>query len=336
MKKFNTLEQSLYTPNKVHARPVMIFACLFLLLGSVRAQQDSTVPIADAPAAKAKVKPVKNTFESIWIIDNQTTLVPVKGTLEMDINHRFGTLGNGYDDMWGLFANSNIRLAMNYVPIKNLNVGFGLTKSNSLWDVNAKYAIITQTKGVYPVSVSYYFNAAIDTRDKAVIYDGTDIKNWTDRVLFFNQILISRKVTEKFSVQLAPSWSHQNAVSGYFTKNDSSGKATYSSMKHDHFALAVSARYKLTQVTSLMFNYDQPLTQHPSNNPNPNISFGFEFNTSNHSFQVFAGNYYYLNPQRNNMYNQNSPFSYTDKATGEKVKGGEFLIGFNITRLWNY
>lgn len=107
-------------------------------------------------------------------------------------------------------------------------------------------------------------------------------------------------------------------------------------MEHNHFAVAVSARFKLTQISSLIFNYDQPLTKHPSNNPNPNISLGFEFNTSNHTFQVFAGNYYYLNPQRNNMYNQNSPFSYTDKATGEKVKGGQFLIGFNITRLWNY
>jgi hypothetical protein len=68
----------------------------------------------------------------------------------------------------------------------------------------------------------------------------------------------------------------------------------------------------------------------------PNISFGFEFNTSNHSFQLFAGNFYYLNPQRNNLYNDSNPFGYTDKVTGEKVKGGQFRIGFNITRLWNY
>lgn len=298
------------------------------------AQEDSTA--AKTTLAPSKAKPIKNTFESIWIIDNQTTLVPVKGTLEMDINHRFGTVTTGYQDFWGLFANSNIRLGVNYVPVKNLNVGFGITKNSVLWDLNAKYAIITQTKGIYPVSVSYYFNAAMDTRKDPVIYDGSDIKNSSDRFSFFHQILISRKVTEKFSLQIAPSLSHQNAVSGYFTKNDSTGKETFTSMKHDHFALAISARYKLTQGTAIMINYDQPLTKHPGFNPNPNISFGVEFNTSNHSFQIFAGNFYYLNPQRNNLYNQNSPFTYTDNVTGEKVKGGQFLIGFNITRLWNY
>lgn len=34
-------------------------------------------------------KPVKNMFESIWIIDNQTVMVPFKNTLEFDIQHRF-------------------------------------------------------------------------------------------------------------------------------------------------------------------------------------------------------------------------------------------------------
>lgn len=306
---------------------------VFLLFSGNTMAQDST----DAAASlKSKPKPVKNTWGGIWIIDNQTTMVPVKGTLQMDINHRFGTVNNGYEDFWGFFANSNIRLGASYVPVKGLNVGIGITKINVLWDVNAKYAIITQTKGVYPVSVSYYFNAAADTRKDAVIYDGSPIKHTSDRFSYFNQILIARKLTDKLSVQVAPSWSHQNAVSGYYTKNDSTGQTIFGTMKHDHFAFAVSARYHLTNVTSLIFNYDQPLTKHPSNNPSPNLSFGFEFNTSSHSFQLFAGNFYYLSPQRNNLFNQSSPFGYTDNVTGEKVKGGQFRIGFNITRLWNY
>jgi Membrane bound beta barrel domain (DUF5777) len=94
-----------------------------------------------------------------------------------------------------------------------------------------------------------------------------------------------------------------------------------------------------------MLNYDQPITKHATNNPNPSLSLGVEFNTSSHSFQLFFTNYYYLNPAINNLYNRNNPFTYTDKAivddpattTDEsKVNGGRFLIGFNITRLWNY
>lgn len=316
--------------------PNCLFAFITLLVTGLLIQvslvaQDST-GATEITTAKIKMKPVKNTFQSVWIIDNQTVMVPVKGTFEMDIMHRFGTVQKGYDDFWGFFAPSNIRLGVSYAPVNKLNIGVGITKNNMLWDASAKYSIITQTKGRYPVSVTYYGDVAYDTRKDA---DKSIFKYQSQRLLFFNQIIIARKITDKFSIQVAPSVSHQNAVKGYYTKNDSTGTAKFSDMKHDHFAIAVSARYKLTNVTSVMVNYDQPLTKHATNNPNPNLSFGVEFNTSNHSFQLFAGNYSLLSPQRNNLYNSNSPFGYTD-VTGKKISGGKFLIGFNITRLWNY
>lgn len=304
--------------------------CLVLSHSTVNAQNDNDA--STEKPVKPKAKPVKNTFQSVWIIDNQTVMVPVKGTLEMDIMHRFGTVKKGYEDFWGFFAPSNIRMGVSYSPINNLNIGIGITKRNMLWDASAKYAIITQTPTKYPVSVSYYGNMAYDTRkDK----DKSIFKYRSQRMSFFNQLIIARKVTEKFSVQVAPSHSHQNFVNGYYTKNDSTGSATFKEMKFDHFALAFSARYKLTTVTSVMINYDQPLTKHATNNPNPNLSFGVEMNTSSHSFQLFVGNYTSLLPQQNNLYNKNSPFGYTD-FDDTKVKGGNFVIGFNITRLWNY
>lgn len=313
------------------ATSAYLIVCL-LLLNSAAFAQDSSI-VAATPELPAKQKPVKNTFQSVWIIDNQTVMVPVKGTFEMDIQHRFGTVEKGYQDFWGFFAPSNIRLGVSYVPIKKLNLGIGITKGNLLWDASAKYSLFTQTKGKYPVSLTYYGNMAVDTRKDV---DNSIFKYWEQRFSFFNQLIIARKVTDKFSIQIAPSVSHQNSVNGYYTKNDSSGTSIFDEMKHDHFAIAISGRYKLTNVTSFMINYDQPLTQHATNNPDPNISFGFEFNTSSHSFQLFCGNYYFMSPQRNNLFNTNTPFSYTDNITGEKIKGGQFLIGFNITRLWNY
>ena len=312
----------------------ILAACMMLFQERSFAQDSSAVATADTAATSgpSKTRPVRNTFQSIWIIDNQTVLVPVKGTLEMDIMHRFGTVQNGFQDFWGFFAPSNIRLGMNYVPIKKLNVGIGITKNSLLWDLNAKYSIITQTKGKWPVSVSYYSDVAHDTRKDP---DHTLFKYQSQRFSFFNQLIIARKVTSKLSLQIAPSISHQNSVSGYYTKHDSTGTTIFKNMKHDHFAIAFSGRYKLTTVTSFMINYDQPITKHATNNPNPNLSFGFEFNTSSHSLQLFVGNYTLLSPQRNNLFNTNTPFGYTD-ANGVKNKGGEFVIGFNITRLWNY
>ncbi|QEC69864.1 hypothetical protein FRZ67_22135 [Panacibacter ginsenosidivorans] len=300
--------------------------------------QDSTAT-SEASAAPVKIKPVKNTFQSIWIIDNQTVMVPVKKTLEFDFQHRMGLVNNGSKDLWGLFGSANIRLGVNYSPINKLYVGIGIAKYNMLLDLNAKYSIITQTKNKYAVSVSWYGNAAVDTRKEATLNNGEDIKHNSDRYTFFNQLLIARKISDKLSLQVAPSWSHQNAVWGYYTSYDTATKQygnTYKTMNNEHFAIAVSGRYKFSNLCSVIFNYDQPLTIHNENNPNPNISLGLEVNTSSHAFQIFIGNYNQLNPQHNNMYNQNNPLGeYTD-ANKKVHKGYQYLIGFNITRLWNY
>ncbi|MEQ1624483.1 MAG: DUF5777 family beta-barrel protein, partial [Sediminibacterium sp.] len=95
-------------------------------------------------------------------------------------------------------------------------------------------------------------------------------------------------------------------------------------MKNDHLSFSLSGRYKISPKTAIIVNYDQPLTQHPTNNPRPNISFGLDMNSSGHGFQVFAGNYGYSLPQYNHMFNQND------------FQAGQFVIGFNITRLWNF
>src|SRR5436190_13444304 len=104
--------------------------------------QDTTADAIEQNQVIKKVKPVKNTFESIWLIDNQTTLVPMKNSFEMDIMHRFGTLETGYEDFFGFFAPSNISLRFSYVPIDNLLVGVAITKQNMTWEGFAKYSII--------------------------------------------------------------------------------------------------------------------------------------------------------------------------------------------------
>lgn len=315
--------------NRLLTVSVCLAACLLLLQTTLYAQD--TAAKAKDTIIRVKAKPVKNTFQSIWILDNQTVMIPVKGTFEMDIQHRFGTVNNGYSDFWGLYASSNIRIGVDYAPINNLYLGLGFEKYDEIWDGSAKYAIIKQTRGESPVSITYYGDLSLDTRA-----DPTKslFAHYSDRLLSFNQIIIARKFSDKLSLQVAPSITHQNSVPGYYTKNDSTGQTIFEEMKHDHFAIAFSGRYKLGDATAILLNYDQPITHHAENNPNPNLSFGFEFATSGHTFQLFMGNYSLLNAGKNNLFNTNAPFNYT-QADGTKIKGGKFLIGFNITRLWN-
>jgi hypothetical protein len=299
---------------KLRFSALLIISIFFT--GSIMAQDSTSMaPSAPDPVPAYKVKPVKNTFEGVWIIDNQTVMVPIKGTFEMDIMHRFGTIQNGYQDFAGLFAPSNIRLGWAYVPINNLLLGLSITKANMTWEGYAKYAIVQQTKGRMPVSVTYYGDIALDSRKKENFVHGSD------RAMYFNQLIIARKITSRLSLQVLPSVTHVNIVPGYYY---TPGKYK-AAMSHDHFAVAVSGRFKCTNAMSVIMNADQPVTQHHINNPRPNISAGIELTTSGHAFQIFMGNYSSITPSRNNFFNQND-YNYI----------GQFLIGFNITRLSNF
>ncbi len=290
------------------------FALALLLCintGSLFAQ-DSTA--TEAPVVK-KSKLVKNTFGSVLVMDNQSVMVPIKGTLEMDIQHRFGTIDNGKKDVWGLFAPSNIRLGLSYAPVNKLFLGAGLTKERMQADFNAKYALLQQTTdNKVPVSMSVFGNMVIDAREKS------NFRAAVHRFSYFSQLIIARKITEKFSAQVAPSFSWFNNVEAYVDKNG----AIQQKMENGHLAISFLGRYKITEKSAITIGYDQPLTQHLTNNPEPNISFGFETTTSAHAFQVFMGNYYGIVPQSNNVFNQND------------FRTGQFVIGFNITRLWSF
>jgi len=279
----------------------------------------ATDPDTTAAVPIKKTQYAKNTFDGNYIIDNQTVMVPIKGTFEFDIQHRFGVVSNGTKDLFGIFASATMKLGFSYTPVTNLQFGFDATNENMIVDWNIKFAILKQTRsGSIPISITYFGNAAADTRKK----DNTTLFVTTsDRFSYFNQIIIARKFSDKVSIQVAPSVSHFNNLEGYLDPN--TGKVL-PLLKNDNFSIAVSGRYKIADGVALMANYDQPLTQNPANNPRPNLSFGIEMKTSGHDFEVFFGNYSSLIPQNNNVFNQND------------FKKGEFLIGFNISRLWNF
>src|ERR1043165_8292900 len=120
-----------YKKAKSWLRVASLLSLCMLLLNTVLLAQDKSKAETKKPAASAKIKPLKNSFQSVWISDNQTVLVPIKGTMEMDIMHRFGTWNKGYEDFWGFFAPSNIRIGISYVPVNKLNVGIGFTKTTA-------------------------------------------------------------------------------------------------------------------------------------------------------------------------------------------------------------
>ena len=284
-----------------------------------------------------KDQPVGQAFENGTLIDAQTSYIPSAKSLEFLIQHKFGSTENGISDLFGIYSpGANVRLALNYVPVKNLQLGIGVTKINMYTDFNAKWTIFEQTENnTMPVFVTVYGNAAIDGRSKDDFQSLNNYENPTDtfglkfndRYTYFAQLIVGRKFCNAFSLQGGISFSHANLVDAWHD--------------HDRVGLHLSGRVKFSPQASFIFNYDAPLKidaiseQHPGwtaentpgwdgpYNPSSILKFGVEISTYTHAFQIYMGNAGGILPQYDMMNNMNDPF-----------KG--LALGFTITRLWMF
>jgi hypothetical protein len=254
---------------------------------------------------QTKEKPERAAFESATLIDNATNVLYQKNTLEIQMSHRFGLLNGGTNDLAGFWAPANIRIGLSYSITDRITVGYGTTKFNRLQDFNLKVGLLRQTRSnSMPISVSYYGNFTIDARTK----DNFNLIQ--DRYSYFNQLIIAKRFNRNFSAQVTASVSHYNLVEP--------------TAKNDMVSISYGGRYKISPQTSILADISQPITAFYSGNPHPGVSLGFEFATSGHAFQLFATNYSGIVQQKNYMFNNNDFFN------------GDFMIGFNITRKYNF
>jgi hypothetical protein len=257
---------------------------------------------ADSVSAPKTDKPERDAFGSPWLIDNPTGMISSKNTLVFDIQHRFGVIESGNNDLLGIWGPSNIRLALSYAITDRITLGFGTTKNNRLQDFNLRVGLLRQTRsGRVPVSITFYGNTAIDARESDFFPESSN------RLSYFSQLIIMRRFSRTVSLQVAPSFSHYNIVD--------------ESLSNNQFAIAVGGKVSISDKTAILLDYSQPLDQ---NSDNPGLALGIEMSTSSHAFQVFVGNYNGIVPQKNYMLNPN------------KLSEKQFLIGFNINRLWNF
>lgn len=281
-----------------------LFIALFALPMAMLAQEQKDTIAAvkeDSIPAVKEVEYERAAFESTSLIENQTDRVYAKGTIEMIMNHRFG-LVSGTNDLIGIWAPANIRLAVNYSITDRITVGFGTTKDARLQDFCLKTALFKQTvDNKMPVSITYYGNWVISALPKENFY------HTSDRWSFFNQIIIAKRFSKMFSLQLAPSYSHYNVVDA--------------PMNNDLFAIEFGGRAKVTSTMSILLDVNQPITSQKMA-PKSGFSVGTEFSTVGHTFQIFISNYRGIVNQQSNMFNQYEFFE------------GDFAIGFNISRTW--
>ena len=275
---------------------IILYITLFSISASVLAQEADTVLVPKTD------KPERDAFGSPWLIDNPTGMISSKNTLVFDIQHRFGVIESGNKDLLGIWGPSNIRLGLSYAITDRITLGFGTTKNDRLQDFNLRVGLLRQTRsGRVPVSLTFYGNTAIDARESDFFPKSSN------RLSYFSQLIVMRRFSRTVSLQVAPSFSHYNIVD--------------ESLSNNQFAIALGGKVSISDKTAILFDYSQPLDQ---NSDNPGLALGIEMSTSSHAFQVFVGNYNGIVPQKNYMLNPN------------KLSEKQFLIGFNINRLWNF
>ena len=265
----------------------------------------------DDPSEKKKEKPVRNPWEVGYVIESQNDYVLSVKTLEMIMQHRFGNFGNETFNLAGIYGASNIRIGFNYGILKNAQIGFGTEKNGLAQDLNWKYKILTQTKSnSMPIAMSYYGNIEYSAKPKADFGSEAEYKG-THRMAYFNQLMISRKFNKRITAMVAATYAHYNQID----------TASINGLEHDNFGFVVAGRVKVAPSIYALVEYEHPLTT--PDVVQPNLSFGLEFMTSAHAFQVFVTTYNGISYQNNLVYNTND---FSNKG---------FRFGFNMTRNWN-
>lgn len=281
---------------------------------------------AEQTVTTAKSKPVKNTFENPVSLNNQTIISPSAKSLDFIIQHRFGVIKNA-DDLFGLYAPSNIRLGLTYGIIDRVSVGVGVTKLKMLYDFQWKGVILKQMKsGGSPVSVTYYGDVARSAGKNEKFTNQDNKYKGTDRLSFFHEVMVARKFGDRISVQGGATYSHINLVD--------------TGVMHNYYGVSFLGRYRFSPQSSIIAEFDAPLkyqsevtTTYPTTNsvdvltkyyPRTNLGIGLEVSTSAHQFQIFVCTADAIVNQQFRAFNRND---WTKR---------EVILGFNITRQWGF
>jgi len=293
----------------------LILISCFGLMAVVSAQDSAATETKEAP----KQKFTRATFNATKIINMQSVEMGTKGTMQFMVSHHFSYLWTkdaGSQNLAQFFGlNSGVArtyLSFDYSPQTWLNLGVAMAGS-SKYEAWAKFKLLRQQTGVknIPVSVVLYSMGNVNTAKNP------DINFAGNKFSFMNQLLIARKVSDKFSVQVMPTWIHFNIVP-YGINNS-----------HEVFSIGIAGKYKATSTLNLTLEYARQLNMYKNIvtkngsivNYSPDLlSAGIEINTGGHLFQFYVGST--VDASNIDQLARNS----------SKISDGNLAFGFTINR----
>lgn len=280
----------------------MTKALLFLSIfssGLAFAQEDL---LKDIDTITTNTNTSQPAFKALQIVTGQSTKLAAKKEWYMIVAHRFGDVSAGFKDFFGL-DNASTKLGVIYGISDGLSVSLSRETNMKTFEGAAKYRLIRQDEN-FPVDIVGYNVMGVNTEIDKDTYPHL---RFSDRLSYLTQALISRRFSDKFSLQLTPSYVHKNLYEPTIEDKN-------------QFLAGVGGRYKISKRVSVNAEYFVNFDNH-SFYKNP-LSLGVDIETGGHVFQLL-----FTNSQIN------SDIGYLTNASGNWGKGHIFF-GFNLYRVF--
>jgi len=256
---------------------------------------------------KPKKERVKYAFKSPRVINSHSMEFLNPGTMDFRILHRFGQLNQGYKNFFGL-DQASMRMGFDFGILHNLMAGIGRSTYRKEVDGYIKYAPIRQTKGarVMPLTVALVSGMTLDGTDWA---DPVRKNFYTSRLAYYFQMILGRKFSESFTLQLVPTMVHKNLVPLETTPNNI-------------YALGVGGRIKLSKRIAFTWDYTHVIKPTLDSGYYHPLSVGFDIETGGHVFQLHFSNSTGMNER-----------AFITETSGNWAKA-DIRFGFNLSRVF--
>jgi len=214
------------------------------------------------------------TFDDTRLINTQTTEILKPGNAQFRLAHRFGNLNSGFSELYGL-DQATIRMGLDFGISKHIMIGAGRSSYEKTWDAFLKIKLLEQKNGT-PFTLTWFSNTMINGLKK----DPTRSEYFSSRMSFAHQLMISRRFSDRLSLQIAPILVHRNLVP---TEKDPNNMG----------AIVFAGKYSISRVWSIITEYGLRIPEKGSVLFDPyynSFSIGTGVNTKGHYFSFFLTN----------------------------------------------
>ena len=245
---------------------------------------------------------VSAVFKGLQIVTLQTTKMPAKKEFYFVVSHRFGSVKDGISEFFGLDM-ATTKIGGVYGITDWLSVSASRHTMLKMYETGIKYRLARQGDN-FPLEIVGYNTIDINTFLEKEDYPNIE---FNDRLAYISQLLISRKLSERVSLELVPSFIHKNLYNPAI-END------------NQFSIGAGGRVKLTKRLSINAEYVYNVDK-PDFYVNP-LSVGLDIETGGHIFQLIFANSQSMTES-----------GYITNAAGD-WGDGDFFFGFNLYRVF--